>query len=136
QEWLVYPTSIPSYRRSNLDFAPEWQLTCEVYQAPSNIHGSVEQDVKNRLANLRENVGYTPSNIFSDPDGVRLPFQQDSTAITQAEIDEAKANTLKNETNYANNFLNQLPAYTEDDLLALLWVEHHILSQKIREYNA
>lgn len=120
QEWLVYPTSMPSYRRANDNFAPEWQLTCEIYQAPSDIYRNVEQEVTNRLANLRENVGYTPSNIFSDPDGVRVPFQPDTTQITQAEIDEAKSRALQNQTDFANQFLNSLPAYTEDDLIALL----------------
>jgi hypothetical protein len=64
RHWLVYPTSFPSYKRSNEDFAPEWRVECEVVQPDFFI------DKHNKLKaieRLKKNVGYRPLNPFSDP---------------------------------------------------------------------
>jgi hypothetical protein len=64
RSWLVYPTSFPSYRRSNEDFAPEWRVEFEVVQPDFFI------DTQNKLKaidRLKKNIGYRPLNPFSDP---------------------------------------------------------------------
>lgn len=66
QVWKVYPTSFPSYRRSNENFAPEWRVECEVAEAPGAIK---EAEQMSAIERLRFGDRYTPLNPFSDPAG-------------------------------------------------------------------
>lgn len=120
ETWSVYPTSMPSYRRANDAFAPEWQVACEVYQAPSNIYQTVSQDTLARINSLKENTGYTPSNIFSDPNGTVTPINAANVKVTPAMITAAQNVTNNEVQGFISTFKSQLPSYSVDDLASLL----------------
>lgn len=94
RKWLVYPTSFPSYRRSNLDFAPEWQVEFQVVEPDFFI------DTKNKLEaikRLRENVKYRPLNPFSDPLAqfyTSKSGQHQLLKLTQDQLDQLNTNVF------------------------------------------
>lgn len=105
RNWLVYPTSFPSYRRSNEDFAPEWRVEFEVVQPDFFI------DTANKLkaiARLKKNVGYRPINPFSDPLALQIQESGKGKAgsrivkITKDQLDELNTNVF----DYYGSMLN------------------------------
>ena len=94
--WLVYPVDFPSFSRSLEEFAPTWQVTCEVEQPDPLINAAV---IQNDLDRLRVGIGYTDFNPYSDPLGAVLTTSQGRTR-------EAKQ-ILAQESLY-NNVVNQV----------------------------
>lgn len=104
RNWLVYPTSFPSYRRSNEDFAPEWRVEFEVVQPDFFI------DTSNKLKaieRLKKNTGYRPINPFSDP--LALEIQESGkkggtriVKLTKDQLDELNTNVF----DYYGSMLN------------------------------
>jgi hypothetical protein len=113
--WLVYPTSFPSFRRSNEDFAPQWRVEFQVVEPDFFI------DTKSKLAaiaRLRANVGYRPLNPFSDPlaqeiDPKTKKGQKRIVKITQAQLDELNTSVL-------DYYGSMLPTLTPADLTELI----------------
>jgi hypothetical protein len=99
-QWLVIPTSFPSYRRSNENFAPEWQVTAEIVQAPLELVNAKIEDAINRLQRV---VGYDPLSPWSAPDS------------------EVKA--LSQITRDANLWHQMLPRFTVGDVSNLIYFE-------------
>jgi len=72
ERWRVYPTSFPSYSRAIDEYAPMWQVSCEVYEAPQDVLLATQSDVLKQLSGtdadaFRPGIGYRPFNPFSDP---------------------------------------------------------------------
>jgi hypothetical protein len=115
RQWLVYPTSFPSYRRSNEDFAPEWRAEFEVVQPDFFI------DTKNKLKaidRLKKQVGYRAVNPFSDPlaqEYVTKAGQRRLVKITKDQLDELNTSVF----DYYGSMLNTL---SPDDLQELFSV--------------
>lgn len=123
RNWLVYPTSFPSYRRSNVDFAPEWRVEMEVVEADQNIvkrDATVEME---KLKALAGGFGYRPLNEFSDPLGVDAnnnPLSDEEKAVLAIEK-ATRANADEVRTLYEHFGKEFLPALTEDDLAELIF---------------
>jgi hypothetical protein len=64
RHWTVYPKGFPSYRRSNEDYAPEWQVTCQVVEPDFAVRTT---EMLKSIARLKQNTGYRVLNPFSDP---------------------------------------------------------------------
>jgi hypothetical protein len=98
----VIPTQFPSYRRSLENFAPEWELTAQVIQAPTDLQESLLTDAVNRLNVV---VGYPdPSkNPFSDP------------------LADPKSPASETATSIVNNWRSLLPEFTQGQILDLIW---------------
>lgn len=119
ETWTIYPTSFPSYRRSNQDFAPEWRVEAEVYEPATEIQ---YQSSLAAIERLRNAVGYKPLSPFTDPLGQFLPDNFDSLTA------QAKLAALKKAYGKVNvklddvfaHYFSMLPAYTPSDLEALL----------------
>lgn len=98
--WKVTPTTFPSFRRSNEDFAPEWRVECEVVEADGTIAVKEKQDA---LARLQEAVGYEVRNPFSDP-----------AANPAWNLDDVTDRIV-------NQFRSILPKITKGDLENMIW---------------
>lgn len=98
--WKVIPTDLPSFRRSNDNFAPEWRVECSVIQADSNI-AKMEQQAA--LTRLQDAVGYTVKNPFSDP---LADPDSDASSATEKIV---------------NQFRAILPNITMGDLENMVW---------------
>jgi len=116
-DWYGYPVNFPSYKRSNMDFAPEWQVEFQIFEAPAAIRESTHLTELAKLQNvfLPKGVGWRPSNPFSDPLGAQI--LQGAKSIQQA-IQQADAE----EDRIYDYFAQYLPAYSDDALTQL--VEH------------
>jgi hypothetical protein len=119
ETWLIYPTSFPSYRRSNQDFAPEWQVHAEVYEPATDIQYQTSLAAIDRLRNA---VGYKPLSAFSDPVGQFLPANFDNLTAKQklASLKKAYGKVSSSLDSTFAHYAAMLPAYTSDDLAALL----------------
>lgn len=108
--WQIYPTSFPSYKIANDNFAPEWRVECQVYEAPKII---VQTTMDEAISRLEYKPLYQPGSQWSDP------FSQGPNAtpkqLRQAAQDALDA-TLKN----VDHFFSLLPTYTESDILDLI----------------
>lgn len=113
--WVVYPVSFPSYRRSNVDFAPEWQVVCEVEEPDYKIktHAMTQE-----LSNLRSYVGYFPQNRFSDPFGQYDPFTTPTKEAVKRAITQAQISAV--EDSIVDIYQHMMPAYNENDVEMLL----------------
>jgi hypothetical protein len=124
--WKVYPVSFPSYRRSNQNFAPEWQIECEVHEADSTVKNATQAEIIERLSGttgiLRQGVGYRVSNEFSDPLGKYLyaGTQQLDLASLKAKIKESSKKVNEEATKMYDHLRNMLPALNDEDLDYLL----------------
>jgi len=115
RNWLVYPTSFPSYRRSNQDFAPEWKVEFQVVEPDFFL------DTQNKLKaidRLKKNIGYRPLNPFSDPLAQQInPKTKNGKKriikLTQDQLDELN-------TNVFDYYGSMLPQISLDDLTELL----------------
>jgi hypothetical protein len=113
RNWLVYPTTFPSYRRSNADFAPEWRVECQVVEPDFFI------DTKNKLKaidRLKKNVGYRPLNPYSDPLAQEYKGKSGKrrlVKLTKDQLDELN-------TNVFDYYGSMLPTLTPDDLEELI----------------
>jgi len=113
--WLVYPTSFPSFKRSNEDFAPEWKIECEVYEAPFEITTEIKDEI---FDSYRKEIGWQPMSEYSDPLGMFLPkdpSKRNKEAIKRA-LDEAE-NVTDQVIDYWRNLT---PAVTPTALEELL----------------
>lgn len=117
--WLVHPISFPSYKRSNQDFAPEWRVECEVVEPSLAVQVAAEHSALNQL---RDSVGYRPNNEFSDPLGQFLPqdYHQRTEADQRALLAVATKEARGQIDDTFSHFQGMIPAYTEEDLQALL----------------
>lgn len=111
-KWLVYPTSFPSYRIANDNFAPEWKVECQVYQAPDVLVDQAKQESIERLA---YEPLYQPGSKFSDP----VPVIN-GAKMTPEELKKAAKDAYQALYDNTDRFWQQLPAYTEEDILSLL----------------
>lgn len=115
RNWLVYPVSFPSFKRTNEDFAPAWRVECQVVEPDFFI------DTQNKLKEidrLRKNVGYRPLNPFSDPlaqtiDPKTKGGQQRIVKLTKAQLDELN-------TSVFDYYGSMLPTLTPDNLTELI----------------
>lgn len=93
-KWKVYPVSMPSYKRSNEDFAPEWQVVCEVEEADRQTKRAA---IDEEIANLKDKTGVVPER-YSMPPGKDPPqdkffdvvkkFKEMIPAFTRPELEE------------------------------------------------
>lgn len=113
--WLVYPTSFPSFKRSNEDFAPEWRVECEVYEAPFDLTAEMKDDIFTRY---KEGIGWKPMSEYSDPLGAFLPA--DRSKLTKADIDKAIIEADKNTDQVIDYWRNLAPAITPQAIEELL----------------
>lgn len=95
----VIPTSFPSFRRANDNFAPLWRVECEVWEADYQVQKAVHHKA---LDNLQRNIGYKSGNAFSDP------------SLNQPDV-IAETNRL------IDGFQALLPTYTRTQLRDLIW---------------
>jgi hypothetical protein len=121
RHWKVYPKSFPSYRRSNEDFAPEWQLTCQVVEPDFAIRTS---EMLKSIARLKQNTGYRVLNPFSDP--LADPRLQGKT-LAQRKLSLDQVN--KQVDDWIGGLL---PAYSSGDLNQLI----HAGASIVGQYNA
>jgi hypothetical protein len=121
ERWTVYPVSFPSFRRSNQDFAPEWRVECEIDEAPAIVENAQIQD---EIERLRQGLGYTPSNRFSDPLGQYLPRDFGTSQFSAAQraelLKRAKTQLQSSLDDKWQSYMDMLPAYTDQDLENLI----------------
>lgn len=110
--WKVYPTSFPSYKIANDNFAPQWRLECQVYEAPGSLTALAMDEAISRLS---YSPLYQPGSKWSDP----FP-EFDGPNATQEQLRKAAAAALKATQDQLDHFAALLPAYTESDLRDLL----------------
>lgn len=115
--WLVYPTSFPSYKRTNIDFAPMWQVDFAVEEPDPKLQTSV---MDQQLEALRDSVGYIPSNVFSDPLGIYLDPRLNSPSDIAANIATAQQKALAFNNSLIDVYNQLTPAFTPDDLAAMI----------------
>lgn len=110
--WKVYPIGFPSYRIANDNFAPEWKVECQVYEAPQTLTAQVMEDAISRLS---YSPLFQPGSKWSDP-------QPEFTGpnATQAQLRKAAQKALDATLANVDHFQTQLPAYTESDIADLL----------------
>lgn len=108
--WKVYPTSFPSYKIANDNFAPTWRVECQVYEAPQEIVLATKDDAISRLTYAPL---YQPGSKWSDPSPV-------GPNATQAQIRAAAEAALNNTLSSIDHFRQLLPTYTESDIENLL----------------
>ncbi len=111
----MYPISFPSFKRSNEDFAPEWRVECEVYEAPFDITTEVRDEVFNKY---REGIGWQPMSQYSDPLGMFLP--EDPAKRTKEAIKIALNEADKATDTVIDYWRNLTPAVTPEALEELL----------------
>ena len=105
--WKVYPVSFPSYRRAHDNFAPEWKVECEVYEAPGVIKDAERIAAVDRLA-------YRPlhliNNPFSDPAGMLYGTMDTDKkkAVLLADAKRAAMLETENVLDYYNEFITSL----------------------------
>lgn len=118
-KWQVYPVSFPSYKRSNEDFAPEWRIECEVYEAPGAIK-SLEKDTA--IDRLKRASLYTPMNKYSDPIAQFLPesYQSKNAAVRNKLIDDALARASERLDATIDFYTEMIPALDIEDIRYLL----------------
>jgi len=104
--WKVYPTSFPSFRIANDNFAPEWKVECQVYEAPSSISTSTIDEAIDRL---QYQPLYQPGSKWSDPN----PISGNPTPSQLRDAAQAVFNSLNQA---ADIFIQNLPTYTASDL--------------------
>jgi len=95
----IIPTSFPSFRRANDNFAPMWRVQCEVWEADANVTKAIHHKA---LDDLQKNIGYKSGNPFSDP------------ALSNPEV-------ISETVRLINGFQALLPSYTQDQLRDLVW---------------
>ena len=119
-KWLGYPTSFPSYKRSNENFAPIWHIEFEIFEEPKKIRTQI---MKTEIERLRSGVGYQPNNKFSDPLGGWLPPDfATRTKEERANLLASFAAQLSSSVDHIfDHYLDMLPAYTDDDLNELIF---------------
>jgi len=119
-DWLIYPVSFPSYRRSNEDFAPEWRVEGQVVEADSNIERvSMEAEINK----LREAVGFTHFNPYSDPfapTGVNPKTNLTPKRLEQL-YKQARKDALENALERVDHYHTIIPEYTDEALEELLY---------------
>lgn len=108
--WKVYPTSFPSYRIANDNFAPEWRLECQVYEAPKTI---VQTTMDEAISRLQYKPLYQPGSKWSDPSSL-------GPNPTPTELRKAAQDALNAALQGVDHFYQLLPTYTESDILDLL----------------
>ncbi|MBA3756775.1 MAG: hypothetical protein H0X02_11340 [Nitrosomonas sp.] len=118
-KWLVYPISFPSYKRSNENFAPEWQVECEVYEAPLALR-QVEKDAA--IERLKRSSLYTPMNKYSDPLAQFLPdnFLSKNAKIRNKLIDDALAKASQRFDEVIDFYNEMIPSLDKEDIRYLL----------------
>lgn len=108
--WLVYPTSFPSYKIANDNFAPEWRVECQVYEAPKTI---IQTTMDEAISRLEYKPLYQPGDIWSDPFSV-------GPNPSPAQLRQAAKDALNAALGDVDHFFTLLPTYTESDILDLL----------------
>jgi hypothetical protein len=98
--WTIVPTSFPSFRRANNNFAPEWQVQCQVIEADKKI---IYKEKQSAIARLQSAIGYTIRNPFSDP--LATPG--------------SNATSINNQI--ASQWKALLPNFTKGDLEDMVW---------------
>lgn len=107
QTWLVYPTSFPSYRRANDNFAPEWKVECEVFEAPGPIKERERMAAVDRLA---YRPLWSPMNPFSDPIGMAYKNldADNKRNLTDAAVRAAAQREAEGIIDYFHGFIGEL----------------------------
>jgi hypothetical protein len=98
--WTISPVSFPSFRRANDNFAPEWQVQCQVIEADRNI---IYKEKQSAIARLQSAIGYTIRNPFSDP----------------AANPSYNATLINNQI--ASQWKSLLPKFSQGDLEDMIW---------------
>jgi hypothetical protein len=98
----VIPIQFPSYRRSNENFAPEWQVTAQVIEAPVDLLDNLKNSAIDRL-----NAIILPKDRV-----VRNPFSDPLVSLAGAE---------RNNTILINKFKALLPEFTTGELQDMFW---------------
>lgn len=109
-KWLVYPINFPSYKIANDNFAPEWRVEAQIYEAPSDIS---TEEIDAAIKRLSYDPLYQPGNKFSDP------YPLGPNPIPK-ELQEAAKAAFEASKQRVDLFWEQLPALTETDILNLL----------------
>jgi hypothetical protein len=104
--WTVIPVEFPSFKRSNLNFAPEWQVVCEVVQPDSQAIIDQKQDLlaqlESALGRLPSGIGWKAANPFSDP------LVQRANADTEVQ-------------RIVTAFHAMLPSFSKGEIQNMLW---------------
>jgi hypothetical protein len=118
--WKVYPTSFPSYKRSNEDFAPEWKVECDIFEAPGDIR---ESEMINAIERLRFGDRHSPRNPFSDPEGIYFWENDPGENLNQLETmaREAARKDTTDIFDYYHSFLGE--ELTSQDMRELIMAE-------------
>jgi hypothetical protein len=111
-QWKVYPISFPSYRLANDNFAPEWKLECQVFEAPTFLVGQVMDEA---ISRLKYKPLYQPGSAWSDPFPISL-----GSHPTAAQERAAALSALNAVENVTDIFSTMLPTYTPSDVLAMI----------------
>lgn len=113
--WKVYPTSFPSYRRSNEEFAPEWRVEAQVVEPDFNID---TEKTNTAIARIRATQEYRPLNPFSDPMALEIDPKSPGGKKRLIRLTEQQFDTLNN--NVYDYYAQMLPAYDPEDLAELI----------------
>jgi len=108
--WRVYPINFPSFRIANDNFAPEWRVECQVYEAPRSLGPQIMQEAIKRLA--YEPI-YTPGNKFSDPN-------PHDPRDSQKKINQAALDAYESTLAAADFFMLNLPNFPPEDLSQMI----------------
>jgi hypothetical protein len=103
RHWQAFPTSLPSFSRSNEEFAPLWKLEFSVYQADPNVEFATKNDAIKTLSRIRDGVGWEAQNPWIDP------------AANPKDPPEMVLNKLVSE------YKHFLPKITKGDLAQMIW---------------
>jgi len=94
-DWHIYPTSFPSFRRTNVDFAPEWRIEGDIVEPDPNVERA---SMKEEIERLRSAVGFTHFNPYSDPftlTGGKDPRKNLTPERLEALYQKARKNVLE-----------------------------------------
>lgn len=108
--WRVYPTSFPSYKIANDNFAPEWKVECAVEETPPSIHNAAKDEA---ISRLQYQPLYQPGSVWSD-------WTSTGKNPTPDELRKAAKEALTATETNIDHFYKLLPTYTESDILDML----------------
>ena len=118
-DWKIYPTSFPSFRRSNVEFAPEWRIEGEIVEPDTTIERA---SVETEIDRLRSAVGFTHFNPFSDPYWSYHDLPKDlSRKELEALYKKARKEALVKAGRRLDHYVDLFPIETEAALDELLF---------------
>ncbi len=108
--WRVYPVNFPSFKISNENFAPEWRVECQVYEAPKPLSGQIMTEAIERL---EYKPLYAPGSKWSDPN-------PHDPRDSQKEINKAALDAFEATLTAADFFMQELANFPPEQLEQML----------------